>query len=468
MMTNPLFTNFSTALNWNAFLFLSNKLFSVILTFYLFNNLCSADFSLWTNTNALVFLALLWLDFGLRKSIPRFAPLFCSSAQTLSSFTATTLLMQLIILFLATPLVTFFSSRLLNTLLPLSSPLSTITALLFITEGLVALCRLHYHAHFWNKPFNLLSSIAFTLELTLNLLLIRHMPSTYLVPALFITKIITGLIIVIASLLIIKGLYRTKQYPNTPLPATSWHDFTKHSLLMWCNNILKSLSERNFLLPLMTYLLGPVAANTFKVAQDGGLLFERAILKTIGSADTALLAHVHAQEQKYQINDAFQKIITKIAGLCLPLFGLFLFIWLEGNNYYSYKGENVFQIFIIITGTYFLEVLLSPYERVLEVKKHYTLLAYAYLPYIALLPLIFITMPWIGLVNVTIALQTVRLVSLLIMYVYAQQVYQLRLPVKFIGKRIIISIGCALFASLVISKVINAGVVMKAFLRQQE
>ena len=73
--------------------------------------------------------------------------------------------------------------------------------------------------------------------------------------------------------------------------------FIKHSLIMWANNNLKSLSERNFLVPFFTHIFGPGPANLFKVANDGALLFYRIAIKTIGTTDTSLLAHIETSQQ---------------------------------------------------------------------------------------------------------------------------------------------------------------------------
>ena len=79
--THPLFRQFSSALAWNALAYTAHKSAFTIRTFLLYRFLSPSDFSTWATTNSALFLLLLWLDLGLRKSIPRYAPFFRSNCR---------------------------------------------------------------------------------------------------------------------------------------------------------------------------------------------------------------------------------------------------------------------------------------------------------------------------------------------------------------------------------------------------
>lgn len=458
MNTQTLFAKFSSAINWNAFLYLVYKFSSTILSLFLYKALSTSDFSSWANTQAFVFLALLWLDFGMRKSIPRYSPAFSKNKHAFVTFTRTVLLFQLFVLFVVTPILYFLIKGFLSLAVPslylkLATHYSSIfytkhllfLALgLFISEGLIAILRLMFYAHFLNKPFNLLSTTVLAGELTANILIISSMPSSYLIlQGILATKIIAGVVLIIASMFMLNRLYNDIDYPGDEHIDTraTWKKFTEHSLIMWWYGVIKSVSERNFIIPVLTYTLGAELANIFKIGQDGALLFERAVVKTIGTSDTALLSHVEEGADKKMLgHSAFEKLTRKVASLCIPLFGVVLFVLIEGTA--VVPSSLIFILFLIFTATYLLEVLLSPYERVLEVKREYWLLACAYIPYVVAMVVLYSVVSWIGLVKFVACMQGVRLVSSCVMVLLARVYYGVRFPWVFTLAVLGIVCGC--------------------------
>jgi hypothetical protein len=139
---------------------------------------------------------------------------------------------------------------------------------------------------------------------------------------------------------------------------------------MWANNTVKSLSERNFMLPLLTYTLGPTSANMYKVANDGALLLYRSVFKTIGSTDTALLSQIKTGIDHEDMRTVFfEKISKTIILLCAVSLTIGLSIS-QFISSYSIK-PSLLQIFSLLLISYILEILLSPYERILEVDQRY-------------------------------------------------------------------------------------------------
>jgi hypothetical protein len=250
-------------------------------------------------------------------------------------------------------------------------------------------------------------------------------------------------------------MYRKHTHPNVNQKSINYQnlkiDFIKHSAMMWGSNIIKSLTERNFMVPLLTLIFGPGQANLYKVANDSALVFYRTIIKTIGITDTALFSHVEQlRNAKKLMPIAFTKVMTSIAALCLPLSGIVALASVFHHKMFS--DECVFQLFFILVFGYLIESLLSPYERILEIKKRYAQLIIAYSPYAIMLAIgIYLNiLTLIGLLGSILFIQCVRLVSSLLMIPYARREYTLRLPIKFITTlfMICLPIWLSLFGTL--------------------
>lgn len=128
--------------------------------------LTTYDYATWANINALVFLAILWLDLGLRKSIPRFCPEFARNRTTHTYFIRFIITTQCILLMTATPLFIVAAEHSAYALsLDNNLMLFYAATLLFLSEGFIALLRTLYHAHFWNKEFNSLTIIMLIIEM---------------------------------------------------------------------------------------------------------------------------------------------------------------------------------------------------------------------------------------------------------------------------------------------------------------
>jgi hypothetical protein len=467
MQHTALFHRFTSALSWNAFLYIAHRILSTVFVFVLYRAVPTATFSTWATVLSVIFLLLLWLDFGFRKSIARYAPVF-TAHRAFALFTRTVLIFQLGVLFLAAPLFFYFLPSLFALIVrhevPLSTSLRLIATGLFITEGLVEILRLLYHAHFMNKPFNILATTARILESAASISLIFFWPGSPsgILVTILTFKLLSSLLIIVVSLFMLPTLYKQARHdiqgvldpePDHNLKPL-WWGFVRHSFMMWLSNGIKSLSERNFILPVLTYTLGLEQASVFKLAQDSALFFERSIIKTLGTADTALLAHVEEEAHgKVEGVLAFKKLTRQVAGLCIPLFGVLLFIWLSSETFF--KDQGVFQIFLILTGTYLLEVLVSPYERILEVRQRYILLGIAYVPYMIGLYLVLRGYTFIGLVSFVLVLQGVRLVSSGIMVGFVSYYYRLRFPILFTAGWLAVAVGVAVGVWALVHRALN-------------
>lgn len=430
MNSATIFAQFSQGVNWNGIFYSIYKTFSTLLSFALFKYLTTQDFSTWANINSIIFLALLWIDFGLRKSIPRYCPEFAKNAQSHKRFIKYLLIFQSLLLIITTPILIYAMSG-LNRLLNLHDQVIFlyIAGGLFCIEGVLALLRLIYHAHFWNKQFNILTIIGLMFEMIVDICIVLYAPTSIdILKGIFITRLCVGLLVNAAGMLMLKQLYKDKNYPGDQSINfnETFKEFIKHSAIMWINTNLKSLSERNVLVPLFTYTMGAPIANLFKVANDGALFFYRIVLKTIGTTDTALLSHVQSSnEEKKLMPIAFQKLASKIAALCIPLLGILFVLFLYENLLFS--SPFVFQTFFIMIIGYIVEFMLSVYERVLEIKRRYVLLMFAYTPYVLMLCVLlsFNLVSCIGLIGSLLIIHSVRLVSSLIMLLLTRSHYPL-------------------------------------------
>jgi hypothetical protein len=429
---NQLSAKFSQGINWNAFSYVLYKVLVTTLTFTLYNVLSTTDFASWANINSIIFLLILWLDFGRRKALPRYYPEFSRTAAGHRFFTRSIIIFQALILIVATPLIGLISYTYGSTLyLTTNTMLYALATLLFITESMVALMRLIYHAHFKNKEFNTLSSLILIAEITTDFTLIAYAPRHLLLPALLSVKVLSGAIITAVAWLSLHRLHSTASYPEGNAPGnltTLKTAFIKHSAIMWLNTTLTSLSERNFMVPLLTHTFGPATANLFKLANDGALLFYRTILKTIGTTDTSLLAH--STNNSSQFVQAFRHLINTVVTISLLLAGIVFLIC--ASNHALTINSYAFQAFGIITTSYLIEAVLSPFERVLEVQGHYWLLWAAYIPYVCALAVVFTykALPELGLLRCLLIIHASRSAASCLMMYFASRQYKLQFPVK--------------------------------------
>ncbi len=437
MNTKELYLKFAQGVNWNAFLYFIYKISATLLTFLLYNKLDSKTFSTFANLNAIMFLLLLWIDFGFQKSIPRFCPFYAKNSNDLKIFIRSLLTFKIIILILALPLYMILVNQFAN-ILHLTEFKSYFYAgvILLLLEGIISVIRLIYHAYFWQKQFNSMNAMSLMLEILIDLGCILLIPNQYILLAiLLISKIVSRIVLLVLSGIKLPTLsHNIVQIKEQEIDVDQLNkNFMTHSSIMWFNTNIKSLTERNVLVPLFTHIFGPAVANMFKVANDGALLFYRIVIKSIGTADTALFAHIDSMgEGKETWQVAFKKLTTKIAALVLPLLGVVCVL-------YKYKvmikyDNNVFLIFLLISICFLMEVMCSPYERVLEVKRDYVLLTCAYTPYIIMVIILLTTniMTCIGLFHSITLIHGVRLVSSLIMLTLARVKYGLVYPVKYV------------------------------------
>lgn len=387
MNSKSLFRQFSSALVWNGFFYTIYKVLSVSLTFSLFSILSTDQFSTWATSQSLIFIIILLLDCGLKKSIPRYTTLFAQNKQAHKRFICSLLVFEfLLLLLIGIPLLLrcapfFISQKYLFILKPYF-------ILLFISEGIIALFRLVFHAHFWQKQFNMLHTSMFFIETLWNfyyLYSVSHDPQN--ITFLLTNKIGASFFVILGSFIMLPFLYKKRVFTENNSLNNSFNykkivpQFIKHSAFMWASSLIKSVTERNILFPYITYALGAPVANLFKLSHDGALFFQRMALKTIGISDTALLAYAQENKQNSgQFKKAFYELFKKMLYLCFPLFLIGIFS--VQFNTLIYENYTTYWLFIILTISYLAEVALSPFERVLETKKNYTLLWISYTPYI--------------------------------------------------------------------------------------
>ncbi len=446
MNNNHLLIQFSQGINWNAFMYILYKSLSTILSLLLFKQLSTNDFSVWANTMSVIFLLLLWIDFGLRKSLPRFCPAFARHEQTHRSFIASIITIQLGILIITLPLFLWVAHSTLTFIgLHFQSSLLVLAAALFLTEGIIALLRLIYHSHFHHKQFNTTSSIFLLAEAILSAIAITILQSPNLLVSILAIKLTTNIATILASLALLNQLYQDTTYDqHAPLNQHQLHkDFLLHSGIMWFNTSIKSLTERNFMLPFFTYMFGPLNANIYKIANDSALLLYRATLKSIGTTDTSLLTHAFSSHEPSMIRTALDKLTSTIILLSTPLL-IAILVALTAYPKLSPTNHTALQLFFILTTTYLIETLLSPFERILEVNSNYALLFLAYIPYLITITLLFglQSAPILDMANYLLVIQGSRLIGSLLMTYFAHKKYSLALPTPLRCTTLLIMFAC--------------------------
>jgi hypothetical protein len=436
MNSTKLFSKFTDAIQWNSFFYVIYKICYVTLSFTLYYRLSPSLFSAWALGNSLVFLILLWLDCGFRKSVPRYCPEFAKNKIIHKNFIYLILTVQGVVLLAALPILWFVFPYFIT-----YKVLISYTLAMFTINGISELLRIIYHAHFWQKQFNILHTVCVLAEMALNFFFIAwYAPTVTLIKYLFLSKILSGGAIIAGSITMLPSLLKDTTYPgamriNTKVQTRA---FIEHSIVMWATTFIKSLSERNFLFPFLTQSIGAPSANLFKVAHDGALFFQRISIRILGTSDTALLSHVQVYNDTTQLyKKAFTRLLKTVAGLCIPLLYIGVLVFLKRHQSID---QNILSIFFVVAIGYMLEVFLSPYERILEVKRRYLLLWYSYTPYaIGLTYLLVFTQQNFSLFWFVVSMHTFRLSGSLLMTYFAQKYYPMPFPKRFIFMIILVS-----------------------------
>lgn len=439
MNNQQLYSKISQGFNWNALLYIIHKGAATLVIMVLYTVLHTNMFSIYGNISSITFLLLLWLDFGFHKTVPLFALQYAQTQTSMYIFIKQILLFKSIVLLLLTPCYLLSMHTMMNTLaLHHEHLLLCISALFFLTEGIISAVRLIYHAYFLHSIYNKISAGTLLLELSISLCAIKVINDDYtLILALFLSKVIANCLLLTITWYKRYAIYQqhnTTYYNLSNTPTNLNKQFIIHAIVMYGNTNIKSLSERNFLLPLFTLTFGPATANMFKVANDGALFFYRIIIKTIGTLDTSLFSYaLTTQQQNKTWQFAITKLTHKIGTLVIPLLGIIYVIY---NNKWVIKYNFIIcDMFLIITISLLIEILFSPFERILEVKKKYCLLAYAYMPYMMVMLFILFTkvMTYIGIVNTLLLIHGVRLVSTTLTTCIVYIKYKYAFPFLYIG-----------------------------------
>lgn len=464
MNTQQLYTKVTQGFSWNALLYSVQKGTTTIVIMLLYAIFPTALFSMYSNINSITFLLLLWLDLGLHKTIPLFALKYAQNRESLSTFIKRILFFKIMILLASAPIYLILIKTIIDALqlqdyylLPYAG------CLFFITEGILSVVKLIYHAYFLHSIYNKISTVVLLFELLLNIATIHFLPADFtLLLALFISKITTNCLLLGIVWRKKNLIYQLADSTHPIEKATTDKQFFIHATIMYINTNLKSLSERNFLLPLFTITFGPAMANMFKVANDGALFFYRIVVKTIGTLDTSLFSYT-LNTQTWQF--AITRLTHKIAALVIPFAGITYVIY-NNKHIINYDLIIMFNMFLIISLELLIEVLFSPFERVLEVKKEYFLLACAYTPYIFVMLLLIFTpaMTYIGIVNTLLLIHGVRLVSTLIMTCIVYTKYRYTFPFYFIMMLIGLIIPCAYIMQPIIERIILSLLSLLSFL----
>ena len=96
----------------------------------------------------------------------------------------------------------------------------------------MGLLRLIYHAHFWNKQFNLLATIALLIEMIANICIVMYAPTSIdTLKGIFVTKLCMGLLVNSAGIIMLKALYKDKNYQGNQTINfnKTFKEFIKHS-----------------------------------------------------------------------------------------------------------------------------------------------------------------------------------------------------------------------------------------------
>lgn len=458
---------FDRSIIWNGFLFFVNKLSKCTISFILFSKLTLQDFSAWANVFGMAFILALWLDFGFRRSIPLFSPYFAQNDSTKKKFLISIIAFKFLCALLVN-IAWFFCCKPLAQMLSMSSHTNFfyMGSLIFLLESISSCIKLIFHSFFWQKELTIIETTIIALEtLCIFFLSFSLQSSSLLLFSVFSCEIASQLLSIILlsiSLLRLNKTLPIKEQATDDNTALLFRKFVKHSLIMWVFIVINSLTERNFLVPFITFFFGPYCSSMFKLANDSALIFQRFIIKTIGFSDTALLVHLELGEEvdkEEQSLKGFNLISRRVCLLTLPLFGILLIFYrgflpiidLSPNN------QILFSLFFILSLFYLSQLLFIGYDRFLEIKKEYRGLFFSSIPYIIILIMFIGSFFYQEKINPIFLLpfiffiHFIRFLSSTIRIYFATKSYKARFPIFFAIK----ILSFTFIISLIVQEIIS-------------
>lgn len=415
MNTKELFHAFNAGLFWNGSLYFAYRLSSLALSLVLFTKLDSIQYCSWTTSMSCIYLTLAWLDCGLKKSVTRYSHVFTSSARVYGFFVLALIAFQL-------PVLTFVGPWLFK---KMTCAISGSTAFavylipLLLTEGLISIFKILFHAQFFIKQFNVLG---FSLLIFRTMIVIASVwyGIAQPIPLLYQVHLITNIITLLCAppllyYLSMKSFLSKKELVSQKIGDSSFilvFDFVRHSVIMWSTSLARTLSERNFLIPLFSVILGPFATANFKVSNDIALLAQRLLAKTIGTTDTALLATCLLEPgKKHLLPVALKHIIKSLLLLSVPCMIIILVC-----SYYAPKHAT---LALLLASFYLIQNLLTPFERYSEVTQRYGRIYMSYIPYSVMLIYFYLTpTPHFSLITLLVIVHCARLSTLILMALF--------------------------------------------------
>jgi O-antigen/teichoic acid export membrane protein len=400
------------ALGWNTLLYGIHKSSSTLLTFVLYHHLPAEQFALWAITNSVIFLALIWTDFGFKKSVLRFFPELKAERRLYLQRLSLIGLVRILLLLGTTPIIYYMIQHYNKNALPF-----WIIVGIYTTEGTIQFLQSVYHAQFLHKNFNLFRALFLILETGISfcVLLSQQQDPLFFI---FYTKVCSSIIcsIGLLGLLFCSKPVLKEAYCTVALPFC-WSLFVRHASIMWITGMCKSFSERNIVIPLIAATLGPKQAGLCKVAQDGALFFQRTIIKTFGSTAISYLSYSSSDETV--MVRSLEKLCKMTIALSIPLALIVLCI---GSVVYRSSQPMLLELFLIFLFFYLIELLFFGYETFLEVNYYYKALLYCYIPYCISIVAIGYSLfaNYLALYGCIIALHSARTISIFCM-IYATE-----------------------------------------------
>lgn len=363
---------YNHAIAWNfALFFVMNFSYTLISTSF-FYKLTNDQFTLWANLCGLIYLTVLWCDGGMRQTIPTFIPHAFTSQGNRSQFIRWVIGLQTIIGLIGITCLYTIITTLTSDVFLVGLCLS-----IFVFEIILTTMQSFFHGQFLNKEYNQSLMSFILLEIVVFCGSIFFIPQSFLLHAYFVYK----LIYLVASISYNGQRLFTQlhAYADIKDGNLSYTHFVQHTSTMWGTSVLKSLSERNALVPLITFFLGGHWANIYKVSNDWALFIYRTLIKTIGTSDISFISHVLHQSSSDAVQTSFTHLFKKCIRMTIP-FIVVVAVILIYTLLFDHNKSLI--MFVILTISYLLEITVTPYTRVLENRKQYIILVVSHIPFL--------------------------------------------------------------------------------------
>ena len=339
-------TQFHTAVHWNTVAYVCQRAAYTILHIYLYYHIPTTSFVAWTSLLSIIYITIYMCDAGLRKSIPLYIDTPYIQRWCLAVYS--------VIGIAITPIVIAYAYWLSPyPIIDNTSIMLYLIPLLVISQTLLIGARIVHTSQFNNRSFAYINTLWLAIEVTITIAVIEYTQTAQAISICLASKAIFG------SAAVVHAMYTLPRSINTTRQSSRTL-FTQHTTYMWGISIIRSLSERNVMMPVLAWIAPPDIAAIYKIVHDAVMMIYRTLIKSIDINDITILRD--ARTRAYAFFQLSIKLINWCTVACCVLVAID----------YMMTSINAYHSLLLVIGySSIIEVVISPWDRLREITYDY-------------------------------------------------------------------------------------------------